>query len=440
MYIEAEIEKQAALLTKDCTIMVSRPCTGNDGVLFLTESEKDKMKHLAVLNNASIAFFVPASGVGSRMFQSLNVFLQTGTTDNRVVDFFENIHLFPFYKLIPEDYLRFDTIQGKQKLIEFIVGESGLNYNETPKGLIPFHVYNNHVRNAFQEQLEQVNQMRDLGVKDIEFSVKEGIENSIMQELSVIENNMLISFSTQNESTNAYCFNFDGELIFNKGNILRKPAGHGALIENLNQIHANYVCIKNIDNIQRIDQSACSKDTWQILIGVLTAFEIELKQVEVGEKSLSDFNSKYQLGENLTIEELLNRPVRVCGMVPNQGAPGGGPFWVEYDGVVRKQIVERSQIKNIEALNDATHFNPVFMVISTRGINDQKFDLQKYVRKDESMRVEKFHEGEKIIYHELPGLWNGSMGDWNTVFVDIPAEVFTPVKEVNDLLNPDHQP
>lgn len=439
MHLEREIEKQAELLRKDCSVEISRPCTVNDGILSLSDEEKNEMIRLANSNESSITFFIPASGVGSRMFQKLNAFLVNGERNDDVRIFIDNIQHFPFYNLIPEDLLQDNSVEGEVELIRYVLTDNGLNYNNIPKGLIPFHRYGLDVRTAFEEQVFQIKELNKIGLTNLDFSVKQGVEVDVKKMLASLCEDLTISFSHQNTNTDAYCFNHENKLVISEGTHLRRPAGHGALIENLNRSQSDFVCVKNIDNVQRIEHRE-SIDTWKTLIGTLIAFKEGLIQVVNGEMELVEFCSLYQLGSDLTLEELLQRPTRICGMVPNDGAPGGGPFWVEKDQKLRKQIVEKSQIKNVDALADSTHFNPVFMVLSIKNLEGTKFDLTKYVDHDQCMRVEKYHEGQTIIYHELPGLWNGSMHDWNTIFVDVPSAVFSPVKEVMDLLNPQHQP
>jgi len=231
---------------------------------------------------------------------------------------------------------------------------------------------------------------------------------------------------------------------------LRRPAGHGSLLVNLNDIDADIVLIKNIDNIQHIDKSEESNETWKLLIGTLQQFENELKMLleNYSDQAFADLNSKYAFlahSETLSkalLEKITARPTRVCGMVRNDGAPGGGPFWIEKSGEITKQIVEKVQISGEEdqqkILRESSHFNPVMIVACKNDLHGNRLNLHEFSNDEQYLVVKKPYDGKMIYYRELPGLWNGGMYYWNTIFVEIPSKVFSPVKAVLDLIAEEH--
>jgi hypothetical protein len=235
--------------------------------------------------------------------------------------------------------------------------------------------------------------------------------------------------------------------------IVSRPAGHGALLLHLNNIDNEIIFIKNIDNVQHPKNIDIAMNTWQELGGVLLQFKEDASEVFLNPtiESLIDLNKKYQVYSESQIEKcksaedirvLLNRPTRVCGMVKNEGQPGGGPFWINDQGMISKQIVEKSQISTklsqLELMNQSTHFNPVLIATSSISLEGQNFELSKFRDDDKYFIVNKQHHGQKIRFIELPGLWNGGMAFWNTIFVEVPNGAFSPVKTVLDLLGENH--
>jgi glycerol-3-phosphate responsive antiterminator len=276
-----------------------------------------------------------------------------------------------------------------------------------------------------------------------------------------------ISFSEQKSSTDTLAADENNQPFRDKGELVFRPGGHGALIENLNDLQADVIFIKNIDNVVPDSKKPITTTYKKIIAGVLVniqnqcfSYLTELENENISITKLSEIShfcreklsiSKPEI-EKLSNKELynfliqkLNRPIRVCGMVKNVGEPGGGPFLTEnQDGTVSPQILESSQIDlnnpaDKEKMNQSTHFNPVDLVCGVKNHKGEKFDLLKYVDKNTGFISSKSKNGKELKALELPGLWNGSMSDWNSIFVEVPIETFNPVKTVNDLLRPEHQ-
>ena len=239
-----------------------------------------------------------------------------------------------------------------------------------------------------------------------------------------------------------------------EGKEIRRPAGHGALLENLNGLDEELIFIKNIDNVQHFNSSNYSLETWSVLGGLLQQFRAALSALSRNpdKAKLVELNDKYQflspaeinaVRTNEELIQLINRPVRVCGMVRNEGQPGGGPFWVDDNGVISKQIVEKAQISHhgeqFRLMVKSTHFNPVMIALCPRDLQNEKVDLTAFRDNSKYFIVNKTQKGQEIKYMELPGLWNGGMANWNTLFVEISQKTFSPVKTVLDLLEEGHR-
>ena len=271
-----------------------------------------------------------------------------------------------------------------------------------------------------------------------------------------------MKFSFQEKSTNTVAIYNDGTLVTtDSGELFTRPGGHGSLLQNLNQIDADIIFIKNIDNIVHQDYMAETLPYKKLLGGVLieTAENIKSYMLSLESDKSADncnriadslektFCTTFERDENLcnTLVRFMNRPIRVCGMVKNTGEPGGGPFLVRKDGIISLQIVEKAQINLSDEsqkahFNNSTHFNPVDLVCYTKDYKGNKFDLNKFVDSSTCFISEKTYNGKPIKVLEHPGLWNGSMADWLTIFVEVPLITFNPVKELNDLLRKEHQP
>lgn len=446
------IEAQKKEVFSDHSHVQLRAACGIDsGILHLSEEQFEKYVSNFKKLDREIKFFVPASGSGSRMFQFLANFLENGEQNNDLETFFDELETFAFFQaLSTEDQQRIKVLNPEEKA-RFILHE-GLGFNGIPKGLIPFHETSRGILNPFQEQvLQMLHLLPDGG--DIEFSIQEDFENEIKNSIEELnEYNVKISFSFQEKVTDAFCFDCSEELVNEGENLLKRPSGHGALLQNLNAIDSDLILIKNIDNIQHSEKAELTADTWKVGIGILDEFLADLSDLKKNPtlSKLKKLNNKYQFltseevekADSITINNIINRPTRVCGMVKNSGAPGGGPFWIEKDGIVSKQIIEKVQISNDKdqqmILCESSHFNPVFIIASVKDLEGNKFDLLNYRDDSAYFVVEKMHMGKTIRYRELPGLWNGSMSNWNTIFFEISSEVFSPVKSVLDLLNPLH--
>lgn len=475
--------------------------TPNDGLLQLSDEEKQKLIEFYQkrLDDISVIKFVPASGAATRMFKFLFRFLQNydpqkesinsyinKNEDRDLSTFLIGLEKLPFYELgkkrLKEEYPNYEELPDNQQYYLFVkvmLDDDKLNYGNQPKGLLPFHRYKNGaIATAFEEHLyETALYTSDERPVKIHFTISEDFKDKFKNEFKRIEEDVEdhtgskfnISFSYQKGSTDTLAVTMDDEPFReDDGSILFRPSGHGALIENLNELDADLIFIKNIDNVvvkKYKDEVAENK---KVLGGLLLklqekVFEI-IKNLNRGvsdedelspitdflenemqmrlSKNFYKYKLKYQVEYLL---EKLNRPIRVCGMVKNEGEPGGGPFWVkDEDGNISLQIVESAQIdlnnkKQHNILKNSTHFNPVDVVCGVRDYNGKKFDLKKYVDDDAAFITNKTKAGKSLKALELPGLWNGGMAHWNTVFVEVPIITFNPVKTINDLMKAPHQ-
>ena len=351
-----------------------------------------------------------------------------------------------------------------KELFEF-VNEGRLGYGQKPKGLVTFHAYPEGSRKAVEEHLaEGAAYAASGGGVRIHFTVSPehmaGFEELLAERVPLYEKRFGvrydISFSVQKPSTDTIAVNPDNTPFRQEdGSLLFRPAGHGALIENLNEINADVVFIKNIDNVttdaRRGDTVRWKKALAGVLLGLQEqAFEY-LKALEVGGAELAPIAAFVERRlcvklpsdyDSALLRAVLDRPIRVCGMVRNEGEPGGGPFWVANpDGTESLQIAESSQIAPADQplMQAATHFNPVDLVCGIRDSKGRKFDLRRYTDPATGFISSKSAGGRPLRAQELPGLWNGAMARWNTVFVDVPITTFSPVKVVQDLLRPQHR-
>ncbi len=432
--------------------------------------------------------FVPASGAASRMFKNLFEFLSADYEIPQTAfekKFFEQIGKFAFYddlnvaccKQIGKDIPKLLS-EGKYKIIVANLLEAdGLNYGALPKGLLKFHKYENGSRTPLEEHLVEgaLYAGNRNGKVNIHFTVSS--EHRKLFETLVAEKagcyarmygaNYQISFSEQKSKTDTIAVTLDNKPFREDGKLLFRPGGHGALIENLNDLDADIIFIKNIDNVVPDNIKGDTVLYKKLLAGVLTTLQQKsfayLQLLESGkyshdqvidilqflQKKLCCKNpeTKYLEDAELVIylKNKLNRPIRVCGMVKNVGEPGGGPFLAyNNDGTISLQILESSQIdlndpEKKEMFDKGTYFNPVDLVCGIRDYKGRKFNLLDYVDKATGFISYKSKNGRELKALELPGLWNGAMSDWNTVFVEVPLSTFNPVKTVNDLLREQHQ-
>ena len=435
-----------------------------------------------------IVKFVPASGAASRMFKDLFAFADAAydvpTTDFEK-KFFEHIRQFAFFCQLNDACVKnqgcgIDELlqKGQYKaVVNNLLGEEGLNYGQLPKGLLEFHTYTDGSRTPVEEHLvEGALYAGSKGVVAIHFTVSHEhralFEQKIKSVLPIYEKEFgvkyEVSMSEQLPSTDTIAANVDNTPFRDdKGRLVFRPGGHGALIANLNKIDADIVFVKNIDNVvpDRIKDDTVKYK--KVLAGVLVSLQKQafgyLEQLESGtyshdtlEKIIRfvqrDLCCRNEDIKNLEDADLviylknkLNRPMRVCGVVKNVGEPGGGPFLTyNSDGSVSSQILESSQIDksnqgNVDMFVKGTHFNPVDLVCALKNYKGEKYDLTRYVDKSTGFISSKSKSGRELKALELPGLWNGAMSDWNTVFVEVPLSTFNPVKTVNDLLREQHQ-
>ncbi len=435
--------------------------------------------------------FIPASGAASRMFKSLFEALgdfEKGKSEKEVFDqypeakeFVDRIKEFAFFAQLKSAIIEAGKEVISKNLIAFLLNKKGLNYGNLPKGMLKFHSYINGARTPFEEHLvEGAKYAKDKsGNVKLHFTVSPEhqpvfekllaeIRAGYEKEMGVVFN---VEFSQQKPATDTIAVDLNNEPFRETdGSLLFRPAGHGALIENLNDLNADVIFIKNIDNVVPDRLKKTTIDYKKALAGVLLKMQEKLffYQKELNEKhpvaldsgflaAASNFlentlntrpasNQYYTEKEELYhyLKEKLNRPLRVCGMVKNEGEPGGGPFWAtNSDGTVSLHVVEGSQIdpESVQQQNivkNATHFNPVDLVCATKNYKGEKYNLAEFTDPATGFISQKSKDGKVLKAQELPGLWNGAMSNWNTLFVEVPIETFNPVKTVNDLLREQH--
>lgn len=414
-----------------------------------------------------IVKFVPASGAASRMFKNLFEYLDNGVETDFIKKFLGNKDKFAFAS----------QLEGKdgRDAVSFLLKD--MNYGNLPKGLLLFHSYDDGARTpALEHLVEGALYASSAGKVNIHFTVShdhlELFKKHIAENLPKFQEKYGVqydvTFSEQKPSTDTVAANPDGTPFRNEdGTLLFRPGGHGALIENLNEIDGDVIFIKNIDNVVP-DRLKPETVQWkQVIAGVLVtlqkkAFEY-IKVLESGRydheklEEIIRFVQQDLCCRKADIKELedaelviylkkkLNRPMRVCGVVKNVGEPGGGPFLTyNQDGTVSLQILESSQIDTtneayMKMFTEGTHFNPVDLVCAVKDVNGKPFNLPDFVDRTTGFISSKSKSGKELRALELPGLWNGAMSDWSTVFVQVPLGTFNPVKTVNDLLREQHQ-
>ena len=461
---------------------VVRPCTPGDGIRMIFESDHDRLLgfHEEAARQGRIGKLVPASGAATRMFKALLEDLHHRPADPsaEVRKVLDNLPRFAFFEDL-EPALQSGDRHG---VLEYLLTDKGLGYADLPKALLKFHRYPEGPRTSFEEHLvEAAAYTRDAqGVCRAHFTVSPGHEEELRHLLEEVRPRyeerlsarFEVSFSSQARSTDTLAVDIeDRPFRLADGSLLFRPGGHGALIHNLHALAGlgwDVVLLKNIDNVVPDDRKEVGLLWKKLLAGALLALQKRifgyLDRLEDGasvtpelleevEKFMTDALVRPVPAEmSLRAEDLrryflriLDRPLRVCGVVRNQGEPGGGPFWVEGPGgEVSLQIVETSQIdpedrEQQKILRSSTHFNPVDIACALRDRHGRPYDLDRYVDPSTVFIAKKSHEGRSLKALERPGLWNGAMADWNTVFVEVPDATFAPVKTVLDLLRPEHQ-
>lgn len=475
------------------------PATLNNGILKLSDDDFERKADYFDVNKSKLKLkkFVPASGAATRMFKFLSAFLNEFDFGNESINAYINrkkdtelalfiigMDKFPFFEAVDqklkEMYPDFNALGRDFKnyyFIKTLLSPEHFDFANKPKGVLPFHKYENHIASPIEEHLYECafyatsdnRSSLHLTVSENHQTEFEEIIEKIKGEIESKSNSAIeVSFSYQKKETDTVAVDKENKPFRNeKGGLVFRPGGHGALIENLNAIDADVVFIKNIDNVCQnniVQISFYKKALAGVLIelqhqifGYLTALDSnEITSEKIGEilvflrEQLNiEFNDdfhKFKLKNQISkLKETLDKPIRVCGMVKNEGEPGGGPFWVRgTDGKLALQIVETSQIdlnnaSQLKILANATHFNPVDLVCGLKNYQNEKFNLKEFIDPNSGFIVHKNNAGTDLKAYELPGLWNGAMANWLTVFVEVPLFTFSPVKTVNDLLKPAHQ-
>jgi hypothetical protein len=486
-------------------IRLARSATVADGIKRLPLADMDGYldRHTEAVRQGRFAKFVPASGGATRMFEILLHYFYHGEEDLHAILDAELEQGLPrarefllFQECLPQFAFSSD-LQGLlvsnghhleglladrryREILDLVLTEAGLHYQNLPKALIKFHAYGTESRTALEEHLVEANAyVKDQdGVCRIYFTIlprhRKDFQRLLAQIQPALEERFrcrfAVDFSFQHPGTDTVAADAsDRPFRDNQGRLVFRPGGHGALLDNLNELQGDLVYIKNIDNVVP-DHLKEPTVLWKkILGGFLVDLQEQIHQylrmLWQGSdqprlvKEVIEFARErlplpippgiLQWSEDLARDFLgraLNRPLRVCGVVPNQGEPGGAPFWVqELDGSLSLQIVEKAQVdlNNSEQRGiweAATHFNPVDLVCGLRDDQGVPFDLTQYVDHEAVFISRKSMEGGELKALELPGLWNGAMAHWLTVFVEVPINTFNPVKTVFDLLRPEHQP
>jgi len=496
------IEKQIENFRKGFAFAnLIKPAIVNDGILRFNSLEVNDLANFYEQNQngKKLIKFVPASGAASRMFKELFSFLENYSVSsddiikfeedkgfNSIYNFIERLTEFAFYPelvaILKKNGISIeDSLQRKEFhiIIGYLLAEHGLNYGQLPKGLLKFHKYPGSNRTPAEEHLVEaaLYGKSETGTAQVHFTISpehaglfnEHINRIIEKYKEKFNLEYEIGFSEQKKSTDTIAVDLNNNPFLDKNSrLVFRPGGHGALIENLNDLDGDIIFIKNIDNVVpdslKPETTLYKKALAGLLLqkqekvfGYLNVLEgktfDEAKINEIVDFSKNELNtiipaSFYDLNLNDKKEYLfqyLNRPMRVCGMVKNEGEPGGGPFWVKNNkGEISLQIIESSQIDhdNMEQktiAKNATHFNPVDLICVIKDYRGEKFDLLKFVDPETGFISLKSKDGRELKAQELPGLWNGAMANWITVFVEVPVITFNPVKTVNDLLRDSHR-
>ena len=471
------------------SLHIQKPASIKEGIKKM--NDEDLQKYVSIWDSylktdRVVTKFVPASGAASRMFKDLFAFLESNSdvpTTKFEKSFFENIQSFAFYDTLNELCLKrtkksikeLISVKEHKKIVQLLLSEEGMNYGELPKGLLLFHSYQDKKRTPMEEHLVEgvMYAKDDKNNVNIHFTISphhEGLFTELLKKKideleSTLNASFNVTFSIQKPSTDTIAVDLENKPFRDGDKLLFRPGGHGALIENLNDLQSDVVFVKNIDNVVPDKYKEDDVKYKKMIAGVLVekqgmAFKY-LEKLESGNYSdydLSEIDNflKRDLCITLNHESInnkeeqvsymitkLDRPFRVCGMVENVGEPGGGPFIVKNkDGSYSSQILEASQIDEdtfSHFADQSTHFNPVDLVCGIVNRKGEKYNLLEFVDKETGFISSKSKDGKPLKALELPGLWNGAMSDWNTIFVEVPISTFNPVKTVNDLLRSEHQ-
>jgi hypothetical protein len=476
---------------------LTEPGTTLNGITKLSEVDFQEKVIFFDAHKSELKFknFVPASGAATRMFMFLSAFLNEFDLKNESINAYINrkkdtelslfivgMDKFPFFKEVyaklKEVFPEFDLMERDHKnynFIKILLSPDYFDFANKPKGILPFHKYKTHIATAIEEHLyECAHYSNSNGKSHLHFTVSEIHQNQFEKVVNVVKNKVEleldttidISYSYQYKSTDTIAVDLNNNPFRDeKAELVFRPGGHGALIENLNNLDSDIVFIKNIDNVIKNQMESIvfykkalagilielQQQIFQFLNEIEIVPEDNLVEIETFAKNKLNIElpldfSKYTFENKKSyLESVLDRPIRVCGMVKNEGEPGGGPFWVrDSKGSISLQIVETSQVdltnaNQVKILANATHFNPVDLVCGLRNHKNERFDLNRFIATNSGFIVEKNKNGKPLKGYELPGLWNGGMAKWISVFVEVPLITFNPVKTVNDLLKPAHQ-
>lgn len=484
-----EFQKQLSYFEHGVSyVNLVRAATAGDGITQLDQTEIEYYTAIFEQRDSSVQLvkFVPASGAASRMFKALYSYLQDHKSgqsideycleakDDFMLAFEKGLRKFPFYdKVKAKLSISENDSEFLMSFVRTLLTKTGLNYGSYPKGVLPFHHYEDEVHSPFVEHFkESLEYATSQNKSRIHFTISEAHlplfeqeELKVKNSFPILYEKLEISYSYQKSFTDTIAVDeFNQPFRTDEGQLFFRPGGHGALIENLNDINADVVFIKNIDNVQVERDFDLSVSYKKALAGVLlqkqsALFEIaaQLEASPLSHSELTNLKVEVEqiLGKVISIDvnidfqsailDSVDRPMRVCGMVKNEGQAGGGPFWVTtQDQKEELQIIESVQIDNSnpeqqQILNSATHFNPVDLVCGLKNHKGIPFDLKEYIDYEQVFISSKSLGEAQIKALELPGLWNGSMAGWNTIFVEVPVLTFNPVKTVNDLLKSTHQ-
>lgn len=487
---EQEIERQLELFRNPPPpLKITRACTPGDGIIQLKQNDRAALKELfdAAAAKGRFSRFIPASGAASRMFKKLF----NSTEAQAEWQSQGQCPNYPFHECFFKNISRFAFLQGLQKslekqglnlkqviagrdmapVLEALLGPSGLNYAKRPKGLLDFHAYPSQARSPLEEHLSEALKLANGKAAQLHFTVSPEFLGDFQQaalhardKIGAPDQPVEISFSCQQSATDTIAVNLDNQVLQNeRGELIFRPSGHGALLHNLQEVKGDLVLVKNIDNVVPENQQPEVIDWWKVLGGKLIQIQQRvaavLHQLESSEDEQSCIEAEKTLlelglesrtkqtelpGRRKELFSRLHRPIRVCGMVRNSGEPGGGPFWVAGIDGETPQIVEMAQIPENDpqakaAIAQATHFNPVLMACGLRDHQGRPYPLSNYIDKQAIIITRKSEQGRELKALERPGLWNGAMAGWLTLFMEVPEKIFQPVKTVNDLLRPGHQ-
>ena len=476
-------------------IRLEKEAVVSSGIIKFNKEEEDSL--IQYFENAAkkleLLKFVPASGAASRMFKALFNFIEnfdpkeetleeyiSRTEDLDIDTFFKQQNKLPFAEIVNKRIGGNAATKDEESLlfVQEMLSDQKLNYGFYPKGLLPFHNYGKYVSSAFEEHLKEGSKYASVGDKAfLHFTISEQHEDMFKEEYAEIAQRIVsetnttfeIDYSFQKPSTDTIAVNMENQPFRNEDDsLLFRPGGHGALIENLNEQDADIIFIKNIDNVVVPKYLDTVSNNKKILAGLLLKIQkkafyyanlldtnnIDGEQLQALKSFLenqlnvrfSDIFFGFSIDQQIAVyKDKINRPIRVCGMVKNEGEPGGGPFWVrDRHDHISLQIIESAQVdmsdeEQMNIFKNSTHFNPVDIVCGVKNHKGEKYNLLNFVDDKQGFISTKTKDGKGLKALELPGLWNGAMAYWNTIFVEVPLVTFNPVKTVNDLLKPTHQ-